>query len=237
VSRPSWIRFLSSTARVYDPVARALGFRRLWRRIAELAAPAPGEAALDACSGTGGVASELARRGARAVAVDLASGMLRRARRSIGAVVGPVGSARVARMDTRRLAFRDASFPLVTCSMALHEMAEGEREEVLAELARVASGRVLVADYRVPASRVGRALFRLLRGYEYLEGDDFESFVRADPLRGLARAGLQAAKVADVGPYRIWICERITPRAAAERAPEPLAPAARSARRSRARAL
>src|SRR5512140_3060025 len=80
MSRPAQIRFLSRVARVYDAVARAMGFPPLWRAMAGVAAPVPGERALDVCTGTGGVALELARRGARVVALDLAGGMLRRAR-------------------------------------------------------------------------------------------------------------------------------------------------------------
>ena len=204
MSRPAQIAFLSRWARAYDPVAGVMGFPRLWRAIADVAAPHLGERALDVCAGTGGVAGELARRGARVVGVDLAYGMLRHARRK-------QRRARAAnllwlRMDARQLAFRTGAFPLVTCSMALHEMAEAERRRVLREVARVGSDRVVVAEYRVPRSKPWQWLFRFYRVFEYAESDDFEQFVRRDFRARLEGAGLRIRSVHDLGGYRIWAC-------------------------------
>jgi ubiquinone/menaquinone biosynthesis C-methylase UbiE len=205
LSRPAQIEFLSRTARLYDPVARALRFPRLWETLAERAGPAFGEACLDLCTGTGGVAVALARRGARAVGLDLAPGMLDRARRKAHAA-GVAGRARFLRGDAAALAFPDRSFPVVTCSMALHEMAEEERSRVLREMRRVSRDRVLVADYRVPAAPLGAAVFRLTRAFEYLESDDFEGFARRDLRARLLAADLAVESRLDCGPYRIWCC-------------------------------
>ncbi len=205
MSRPAHIRFLSSAAYAYDPIVHLLGFAPLWRAIAEVAAPAVGEPALDVCTGTGGAALELARRGARVVGLDLATGMLQRAGRKCNGFAA-AGYARFVRMDARRLAFADGSFPLVTCSMALHEMAAPERQQVLREIHRIASHRVVIAEYRVPRSLPGGVWFRLTRSFEYLESDDFESFVRTDVGTQLQTAGLRVGPPRDVGAYRIWSC-------------------------------
>ena len=115
-------------------------------------------------------------------------------------------NVRLVQMDARRLAFRDRHFPLVTCCMAVHEMAEGERTSALAELCRVARERVLVAEYRVPTSGLRRAAFRIGRSFEFLESDDFESFLaRAMPER-LEAAGLRVEAVSNAGFYRVWSC-------------------------------
>jgi ubiquinone/menaquinone biosynthesis C-methylase UbiE len=206
VSRPAQIDFLSRFAGAYDPVVALLGFPRLWRAMANCAAPAPAETALDVCTGTGGVALELARRGARVLALDLGAGMLRRAlqKRSANACAGV--EARFVRMDARRLAFPDRAFPLVTCAMALHEMAETERGRVLDEIRRVACGRVIVAEYRVPAPGAARLAFRAAHVYEYWESDDFASFVERDFGDRLAAAALAVDAVRDVGAYRVWVC-------------------------------
>lgn len=205
MSRPSQIRFLSRTARLYDPVVRGMGFTSLWRELARCAAPAPGRRSLDVCAGTGGVALALAEDGAEVTAVDLAGGMLAEARRKAERR-GLAASVRFARMDARRLALPDGSFPLVTCSMALHEMAEDERTLVLAELARVASDRVLVSDYRVPERPLARTAFCVSRAFEFLESDDFASFLARPMRERLAAAGLRVEGTSDAGPYRIWIC-------------------------------
>ena len=94
--------------------------------------------------------------------------------------------------------------------MALHEMAEKERGQVLRELQRVASDRVLIADYRVPPSGWSRPFFHLMRVFEYLESDDFQSY-RTDDLRAcFETAGLDVEETWDTGPYRIWPC-RVSP--------------------------
>jgi SAM-dependent methyltransferase len=219
LSRPRQIRFLSSVARLYEPVVGMLGFRRLWHRIAELAKPPPGELALDVCTGTGGVASALAGRGARVVGVDLAHGMLRVAHRRNN-LPARNGAVRLARGDARALPFSDDAFSLVTCCMSLHEMSEAERGAVLLEIRRIAARRVAVAEYRVPGSRLGRVRFRLRHAFEYLESDAFEPFVARDFESRLDEAGLEIRQIEDVGSYRIWLCEASTTRGSREPASE-----------------
>ena len=164
---------------------------------------------LDVCTGTGGAALALASRGLPVIGLDLAAGMLERARRKARAA-GLAERAQWVRMDARRLAFRDRAFAHVTCAMALHEMGEKEREQVLRELQRVASDRVLIADYRVPPSGWSRPLFHLMRVLEYLESDDFESY-RVEDLRArLEKTGFDVEETWDEGPYRIWPC-RVSP--------------------------
>jgi ubiquinone/menaquinone biosynthesis C-methylase UbiE len=199
MSRPAQIQFLSRFAAAYDPVVQLLGFGPLWRAIAEVASPAPGQWVLDVCTGTGGAAEELRLRGAQVVGVDLATGLLRRAVRKRCA-------AHLLQMDARQLAFRDRSFCLITCSMGLHEMAPLEREQSLGEIARVASDRVVIAEYGVPREFPYSALFRAARAFEYVESDDFGSFVRSDFRAQLEHAGFVAAEPLDVGVYRIWPC-------------------------------
>ena len=203
MSRPAQIKFLSRCAAAYDPIVQLMGFASLWRRLAAVAAPEPGQRVLDVCTGTGGAAFDLMGHGARVVGVDLAAGMLRHARRKQqynGS--GP----QFVRMDARRLAFPDRSFSLVTCAMALHEMAETERQEVLREMVRVARHRVVIADYRVPDTRLSSVLFRLRRAYEYVESDDFTQFVAHDFAARLAHVGLTVETAHDVGGFRIWRC-------------------------------
>jgi len=209
VSRPRYIRFLSRAAPLYDPVVSGMGFARLWLRLAERAQAEPGQPSLDVCTGTGGAALALAGAGATVVAVDAADGLLRRARRKARAAE-LCARVRLVRMDARRLAFPSASFPLVTCSMALHEMSEPERDAVLAELRRVASDRVLVADYRVPSGRARGFLFRALHAFEYLESDDFSGYTGRDMAERLQDAGFTVEAPCDTGAYRIWPCRVAT---------------------------
>ena len=205
MSRPAQIRFLSQVAAAYDPVVARLGFRSLWWHMADHSAPAHGARCLDVCTGTGGVALALAARGADVVGLDLATGMLRRAARK-ARVQGVGDRVRFVHMDARSIAFPDSSFDLVTCCMALHEMAEPERGTVLNEIARVARTRVVVAEYRVPTGGLAFHVFSLRHIFEYLESDDFPAFVRRDMGDRLEAAGLAIADVRDSGRYRLWRC-------------------------------
>lgn len=203
--RPGRIRFLSRTAPFYDPVVHRLGFRRLWEGMADWAMQGAGTPCLDVCTGTGGVAVALARRGRRVVGIDLSKGMLRHARRKARAA-GVAERAGWVRMDARHIAFRDASFPLVICAMSLHEMGEEERRQVLGEIRRVASDRVVVADYRLPSDGWQRLLFPVLRVFEHLESEDFDGFMSDDVRGRLEEAGLAVEPPWDSSLYRIWPC-------------------------------
>jgi ubiquinone/menaquinone biosynthesis C-methylase UbiE len=205
VSRPGQIRFLSRTARLYEPIVRLMGFRRLWSALAERARSDPPLRCLDVCTGTGGAARALAGAGVPVVGIDASAGMLKVAEHKARAA-GLPARIHLVRMDARKLAFADGSFPLVTCSMALHEMAEAERNAVLAELRRVAGERVLIADYRVPRRRGRGLLFRLLYAFEYLESDDFSGYTGRDMAERLADADFEIDAPCDTGAYRIWPC-------------------------------
>jgi ubiquinone/menaquinone biosynthesis C-methylase UbiE len=203
--RPGRIRFLSLTAPLYDPAVRTLGFRRLWKSVAERAAQGADTPCLDVCTGTGGVAVRMARRGSRTVGFDLSPGMLRQARRKARAA-GVADRADWVRMDARRLAFREASFPLVVCAMSLHEMAEEEIRQVLEEIRRVASDKVIVADYRAPSPGWRRALFWFFKVFERLESEDFDGFMSVDLRERLEAAGLVVEAHWDTALYRVCPC-------------------------------
>lgn len=204
MSRPAQIELLSRLAFAYEPTVRFLGFPALWEAVAEAAEPRRGEWALDVCTGTGGAARELARRGVHVMGLDLAHGMLRQATRKQCGTNG--GLTVFARMDARCLAIADRSFPIVTCVMGLHEMAALEREGALAEIVRVARDRIVVAEYRIPEEVVGRMRLRVMRFFEYFESDDFEGFIHFDLQAFLKQRGVAIGVVRDVGPYRVWPC-------------------------------
>src|SRR5881409_1969337 len=71
----------------YDLVndLQSFGLHRAWkRRLVRLAAPQPGERALDLCCGTGDIAFELARCGAEVVGLDFSEPMLEVAKSKVG---------------------------------------------------------------------------------------------------------------------------------------------------------
>lgn len=123
----------------------SFGQDRHWRRVAAAAVdPRPGETVLDVAAGTGALTSELAARGARAIAVDFSWNML-----ATGARRGNV-VALWCNADALRLPFADASVDAVTIAFGLRNLPEPSAG--LAEFARVVrpGGRLAVLEFSRP---------------------------------------------------------------------------------------
>ena len=95
--------------------------------VVELCEPAPGLTALDVATGGGHVARFLRERGCKVVTTDVAPGM----RPDV-----------VSRAED--LPFADGSFDIVVCRNGVHHFADARA--AVAEMARVARGRVVVCD-------------------------------------------------------------------------------------------
>lgn len=115
---------------VYDPMNRLMtaGLDRRWRRLAVRAVVRPGDRVLDACCGTGDLAIDAERAGARVTGLDFSERMLERARRKSAAVEWVRG-------DLLELPFADGSFDSATVGFGIRNVPELERG--LGELARV----------------------------------------------------------------------------------------------------
>lgn len=142
----------------YDLMNRLMtwGADRAWRRraIASLGLGA-GERVLDLACGSGDLAEEAARTGARVLALDLSAGMLRRARaRRL--------SCALVRADALGLPLADASVDAVVSGFALRNFTD--LAAAFAECARVLrrGGRIALLEVDRPRSallRAGHALY------------------------------------------------------------------------------
>ena len=150
---------------------QSFGLHRWWkRRLLQLAAVQPGEAALDLCCGTGDVAFALAAAGARATGMDFSAPMLavaearkfkvQSSKFKVGESDGPV----FLQGDALHTPFPDAHFDLVTISYGLRNLASVDAG--LREMWRVLrpGGRLLVLDFGKPDNAAWRgAYFAYLR--------------------------------------------------------------------------
>lgn len=175
-------RFFARWSPLYDLFAKPIGFA--YSAAVRLAGAAPGRHLLDLCTGTGEIALRCARRGAQVTAVDLTPSMFTRAERKARRL--PV---RFAGMDARELAFPDRSFDAVLLSFALHDMPRKVRVQVLREAARVARERLVVLDYDVPRSGLGRRA--VLAGLGLFETPYLADFAKQGAAGALAEAGLR----------------------------------------------
>jgi ubiquinone/menaquinone biosynthesis C-methylase UbiE len=119
---------------------------RIYRRIVSLAGVQPGDSVLDVGSSSGYLAKKLAAAagpGGHVTAVDPSQAAIAYAqRRAPSTVTFRVGVA-------QDLNLPDASFDVVTCTLAMHHVPARKRQAALREMYRVTKpgGRVLVADF------------------------------------------------------------------------------------------
>lgn len=137
----------------YDALNRLFtgGMDQRWRRLMlERVGVGAGDRLLDLACGTGDLLELAAERGAHAVGVDFAAGMLRAGHRRLP------GAAFV-RGDGAALPLRDASFQVIACGFAFRNFVSVP--EVLQEFARVLEpgGRLAVIDVDRPPSGLVRA--------------------------------------------------------------------------------
>jgi demethylmenaquinone methyltransferase/2-methoxy-6-polyprenyl-1,4-benzoquinol methylase len=125
-----------------------------WRRaLVRAIDPDPGQRVLDVATGTGLVASELARRGADVVGLDQSEQMLAQARERLGDRVTFVHG------EAERLPFADAEFDALTFTYLLRYV--DDRAATMRELARVVrpGGRIGMVEFGVPGAPPLRALW------------------------------------------------------------------------------
>jgi demethylmenaquinone methyltransferase / 2-methoxy-6-polyprenyl-1,4-benzoquinol methylase len=155
----AYVRSLFATiADRYDLITVVLscGRDRAWkRRLASLAAAAPGVRALDLATGTGDIAFLLAARGARVVGLDITVRMIelaRTKRRSGGAPRFLVG-------DMATLPFAAASFDVITTGYGLRNVPD--LQQSIDEIYRVLDqgGAALALDFNRPSNAVVRAVY------------------------------------------------------------------------------
>jgi demethylmenaquinone methyltransferase/2-methoxy-6-polyprenyl-1,4-benzoquinol methylase len=194
-------------APVYDVMNRVMtaGLDRRWRRETVREVVRPGDRVLDAACGTGDLAIEASRAGARVVGLDFSGAMLERARRKAPELEWLQG-------DLLALPFEDGDFDAATVGFGIRNVAD--LEAGLRELRRVVrpGGRLGVLEITRPSGilrpfyslwfdRVVPLLGRILPGgeaYTYLPAS-----VRRFPGPDELAAALRAAGFDDVR-YRLF---------------------------------
>lgn len=155
---------LIRTARLYDLTMRLWGRRgRRWRAsLADQLDLQRGDRVLDVACGTGQLAVELARRvvpGGSVIGVDAAEEMVVRATAISTRARLPVSFQTA---SASGLPFPDGTFDAVTCTLAIHHLADpGHAVEEMLRVLRP-NGRLLIADVQAPPAGRGFLIRRII---------------------------------------------------------------------------
>lgn len=159
----SALRF-DALAWAYDPLAMRIVRARTWRpALVDAIAPTPGQRILDLGCGTGSVSLLLKARcpEAEIIGIDPDPAMLLRARRKAEAAGWklPLIVASATALPTEPPL--DQAMDVCVASLMLHHLNRTEKQAALAEMVRMLKpgGRLLIADWGPPRTRLGRLGF------------------------------------------------------------------------------
>jgi ubiquinone/menaquinone biosynthesis C-methylase UbiE len=190
-------------ARSYDLLATLffLGRRRgVFTRLAALSGARPGDMVLDVGCGTGyftRLLAEAVAPGGIAVGIDPSPEAIARARRSTRLTNCAFADGIAEALDPP-----DGSYDVVVSSLTLHHLPETLRPQAIREMYRVLcpGGRVLVADFRPPTTRVGLLL---------LKGHVISPAMKNNPVHLLEPmvhdAGFEQIRGGDVQPWLRYV--------------------------------
>jgi ubiquinone/menaquinone biosynthesis C-methylase UbiE len=185
--------------------AVAFGGRRdqVFTRLAALSGARPGDRVLDLGCGTGYLTQRMTAvvtPGGTALGIDPSDQVIEHARRLAADRPGCTFERGIA----ERLEAPDASFDVVVSSLMVHHLPAPVRPQALTEMYRVCrpGGRLMVADFRPPKSRIGRHLVGAATGpaMENNPIDLLETLVRD--------AGFTDMAVGDLRPWIRYVTAR-----------------------------
>ncbi|WP_284749032.1 class I SAM-dependent methyltransferase [Amycolatopsis sp. RTGN1] len=159
---------LITRPRLYELASRVAlaGRERRYRELVRLAGVRPGERVLDVGCGSGYLAALAAEAGGSVLGVDASEPMIEFAGRTRGSATCrfEVGTAQALPAD-------DGEFDVVLTSLVLHHLPDADQPAALTEMHRVLrpAGRLLLADFRPPESRVMRHLVGTVSGPRMLD--------------------------------------------------------------------
>jgi ubiquinone/menaquinone biosynthesis C-methylase UbiE len=184
--------------RAHDLVAELLFVgqrRRVYRRLAALSRTQPGDNVLDVGCGDGyltRIMADAAGPSGSAHGVDPSAEAITRARHVTG-----LPNCTYSEGIAQDLEAPDESYDVVVTGLMLHHLPETERSQAVAEMRRVLrpGGRLLIAEFRPPTSRLVRRLIRRIAS----PAMQHNPINLIDPM--VSDAGFEQVQSGDVRPW------------------------------------
>lgn len=174
--------------------------RRVFTRLATESGTRPGDRVLDVGCGTGYLTRVLAQAVApngAAHGVDPSGEAITHARRVTNLANCTFGEGVAEALDAR-----DAAYDVVVSSLMIHHLPETLRPRAIGEMFRVLrpGGSILIAEFRPPASRIGRRVITRLTGHDAMAEN------RVDLLEPMLReARFEHARSGEVRPWIYYV--------------------------------
>lgn len=189
------INFFERFAPYYDILIDFLTFglyAKFLKRAVEILSPKNGEKILDLCSGTGRVASWIARavgREGEVIGMDIAKSMVEVAKKRYRRLENVIFQQK----DVTESWEYQSRFDGIFISFALHELPDSERLGVLQRsyLALKEEGRIVIADFNSQIS--GRVKILLITFFKLFERENL-NFFSFDPYKILKGVGFKKIK-------------------------------------------
>lgn len=184
--------FFRLTAALYPLIEKQLA-PRYEKALEEFSLPAE-MTVLDLATGTGCLAAAFSRRGHAVTGLDFSRTLLKRAARRFDDI----------RFEAFDLAFlsqkKSRSFDIVAAGFFLHGISPEFRADILANMARLAAGYVVIFDY----AEGGGWFVRLI---EWFEGPHYRTFAAVPRQKEFREAGLEVERSLDCAGFcRAWLC-------------------------------
>ncbi len=205
------IDYFGKSAPYYDTILGLLTFRQyaqFQKRAMKVLAPQPGENILDLCSGTGRVASWIARavgEEGEVLGMDASKSMVEFAKRRYGELKKVV----FLHKDVTKPWDYQNYFDGIFASYAIHELPEKKRVEVFEYSFRALKekGRMVIADFNPQVSGIGKPI--LLAFFKLFERDNLNvfSFDQNEMLKKVGFKGIETFPVLR-GIFQITLAQK-----------------------------